>query len=436
MNTKEPSSEDLKSNNNGCVRVFLGLFGLIFLSLGLGIYYFHGLKPYLQKRQSVNWPTTECEITRAKLEEHRGDDSTSYTADFQYRFNVNGRPYLGQRYSFADEQGSRTEAKRQLKAFPRGSTQECFYNPEDPADCVLDRTNQDQGWTNFILPFIFVGFGGAAFGGAAFGGALFGPWGREKSISGSIASKRAKVAHSGADAFTPDGTQAIQLGSSKVAFDTPADQLDAQRLKPMKIKPARTRTGTAIGVAFSALFWNGIISVLFFPGQFGNFGWGQIGIGLFSIPFVLIGLLLIFGTIYYSIVAIFNPTVEIGFSSGAVPLGGQVDIAWQIEGRFERIKKLTIEVLASQHATYGRGTDTVTDEEVFEKLPIIETTEITDIAFGSTTVTIPVDSMHTFDAKRNKIKWQVMVRGEIPWTPDISEEFEFRVTPVQAPSRS
>ena len=282
---------------------------------------------------------------------------------------------------------------------------------------MLDRTNQDQGWGSFIFPLIFVGFGGAAFGGA-----LFGPWGPRKSISGSIASKRAKVAHSGADAFTSDGTQAIQLGGSKVAFDTPADQLDAQCLKPMKLKPASTRIGTAIGVAIFALFWNVIISVIFFfPGQLGNFGWG---IGLFSIPFVLVGLLFIFGTIY-SIVAIFNPTVEIAFSSGAVPLGGQVDIAWQIEGRFERIKKLTIEVLASQHATYQRGTDTVTDEEVFEKLPIIETTEITDIAFGSTTVTIPVDSMHTFDAKRNKIKWQVMVRGEIPWAPDISEEFEF-----------
>ena len=430
MNTQEPISDDSKSNNSGCARVLFGLFGLVFLSVGLSVFYFNGLKPYLQKRQSTNWPTTKCEITQAKLEEHRGDDSTSYTADFRYRFNVNGRPYSGQRYSFADEPGSRTEAKRQLKAFPRGSTQECFYNPEDPADCVLDRTNQDQGWESFIFPFIFVGFGAVAFGGA-----LFGPWGREKSISGSIASKRAKVAHSGADAFTSDGTQAIQLGGSKVAFDTPADQLDAQWSKPMKLKPASTRTGTAIGVAFFALFWNGIISVLFFPGQFGNFGWGQIGIGLFSIPFVLIGLLLIFGTTY-SIVAIFNPTVEIAFSSGAVPLGGQVDIAWQIEGRFERIKKLTIEVLASQHATYQRGTDTITDEEVFEKLPIIETTEIADIAFGSTTVTIPVDSMHTFDAKRNKIKWQVMVRGEIPWAPDISEEFEFRVTPVQAPSRS
>ena len=44
--------------------------------------------------------------------------------------------------------------------------------------------------------------------------------------------------------------------------------------------------------------------------------------------------------------------------------------------------------------------------------------------------------MHTFKAQRNKIKWRVAVRGEIPWFPDIYEEFEFRVTPSQAPARS
>jgi len=229
---------------------------------------------------------------------------------------------------------------------------------------VLDRTNQDQGWGNFVFPLVFVGIGGAVLGFA-----LFGPWGREKSISGSIASERARR-HLDGNAITSGGTQALQLGGSDVVSDNPADQLDTQWREPMKLKPASTRIGTAIGIAFVALFWNGIISVLFFPGQFGNFGWGQIGIYLFSIPFVLVGLLLILGTIY-SFVAIFNPTVEIAFSSGAVPLGGQVDIAW-----------------------------------------------------------------HTFDAKRNKIQWRVVVRGEIPWAPDISEEFEFRVTPTKAPARS
>lgn len=409
----------------------MGLFGLIFLGIGLGVLIFGGLRPYFQKQQSTNWPTAACEITQAKLEKHQSDDSTRYSVDFHYNFKVNGRHYSGQRYSFADEEGSKKEAKRQMKAFPKGSSRECFFNPKDPLDCVLDRTNQDQGWFTFIFPIPFV-----AIGGAVLGFALFGRRDDGKSISGSIASKRAKVPHPGGDGLMSGGALSIPLGGSKVAFDNPADQLDAELFDPLKLKPSSSRIGKVIGVGAMALFWNGIVSTFFFAsGEFGNFGWFEIGMGLFMIPFVLIGLLLIAGT-FHSFLAIFNPTVEIAFSSGAVPLGGQVDVAWQLEGRFERVKKLTIEVIASQHATYQRGTDTVTDVEIFEKLLVAESTDVTDIAFGSKTVTIPIDSMHTFDARRNKIKWRVMVRGEIPLAPDISEEFEFRVTPTKAPSRS
>ena len=58
-------------------------------------------------------------------------------------------------------------------------------------------------------------------------------------------------------------------------------------------------------------------------------------------------------------------------------------------------------------------TDTTTDVEMFEKLLVVESTEMKDVVFGSTSVTIPADSMHTFDAKRNKVKWHVFVHGEI-----------------------
>ena len=431
MSTQEPISDDSKTKNQGCTRAFVGLFGLVFLGVGLSAFIYDSVRPYLQKQQSINWPTAACEITHAKLEAHQSDDSTNYSVNFQYNYSVNGKAYIGQRYSFADENGSRKEAKRQQREFPKDSTRECFYNPDDPSDCVLDRTNQDQGWIAFFLPIPFI-----AVGGGMLGFVLFGRWDNGKSISGSIASKRAKTRRSDGDGVMSGAALAVQRGGSKVAFDNPADQEDAEWSEPLKLKPSSSRMKKAIGIGVFALLWNGFwVCFLFASDGLGNFGWGQLGFGLFLIPFLLVGLLLIAGTLY-SLLAIFNPTVEIAFSSGAVPLGGQVDIAWQLEGRFERVKKLTIEVIASQHATYQRGTDTVTDEEVFEKLPIAEATDVTDIAFGSKTVTIPIDSMHTFDAKRNKIKWRVMVHGKIPWAPDIAEEFEFRVTPNQATTRS
>ena len=428
MKKQKPISDDSKAKNSGCAKVGFGLFGLLFMFGGLAIFYFDGLKPYLQKQQAKNWPAAECKITKADTEEHRGDDSTSYTVNFKYTFQVDGQFYSGTRYSFADENGSRREVNRQKAAFPEGSTRECNYNPQDPNDCVLDRTNQDQGWASLTLPFIFVAFGALASYLAFF---VMGA-DDEKSISGAIKSKKSRAKYG-------EAKEALgaTLGSSKVVSDNSADQLDAQWNEPLKLKPEASRLGRAIGIGIFALLWNGLVSMFIYFATDGlqNFGWGQIGIGLFMVPFVIIGLLMIAGAIY-SIAAIFNPTVEIALSCGAVPLGGTVDVAWQVEGRFERIKKLKIHVQASQYATYQRGTDTTTDIEVFEKLLVTESTEVTDIAFGSTTITIPADSMHTFKAKRNKIKWHVCVLGNIPWSPDVKEDYEFRVTPTKTESRS
>ncbi|MDB2686782.1 DUF3592 domain-containing protein [Mariniblastus sp.] len=434
MKKQEPISDDLKDKQSGCGRVFAGLFGLTFMVMGLCVFYFNGLKPYLQKRQSINWPTAECTILEADKETHSGEDSDSYSVDFQYTFKVDGQAYSGRRYSFADSNGSLSEAERQIATFPVGSTRKCFYNPQDPNDCVLDRENKDQGWAPFTLPFIFVGFGSLVLFFVIFLPRI----GDTKSISGSIKSSGNRK-HKTTARFDdqPNGLLTTPLGGSKAVSDHPADQLDAEWNEPLKLKPAASRWGQAFGIGVFALIWNGVIGFfIYLTAQgFNGFGWFQVGAFVFLIPFVLIGLLTFSGFVA-SVMSIFNPTVGIALSRGAVPLGGTVDVAWQVEGRFEKIKKLTIHVEASQYATYQRGTDTTTDVEVFERLLVTESTDISDVAFGSSSVTIPIDSMHTFDAKRNQIKWQVSVHGEIPWSPDINENYEFRVTPVKTKSRS
>ena len=425
MKKQKPISDEAKAKSSGCGRVILALFGLVFVLVGVWAFYSDGLNPYLQKQQSANWPIAECKVVRADTEVHHNDDSTSYSVDFYYTFRVEGKTYSGNRYSFANEHGSRSEAKRQKRAFPAGSSRKCFYNPEDPSDCVLDRTNPDQGWLPIFGPFIFIVLGGAVTVGALF----FGWAGNKKSVSGAIKSRSAK-----ADGMLASGGTGT-LGGSKETLDHPADRLDAEWAGPLKLKPEASRGSRAFAVGFMALVWNSVVVTIIIANDLlQNFS-AQIGFGLFMIPITFIGLLTIVLATYY-IAALLNPSVEIALSRGAVPLGGTVDVAWQIEGRFERIKKLTIHVQASQFATYQRGTDTTTAVAVFEKMLVTESTDVSDIAFGSTAITIPAESMHTFDAKQNKIKWQVTVHGEIPWAPDIVENYDFRVTPIKTESRS
>ena len=151
---------------------------------------------------------------------------------------------------------------------------------------------------------------------------------------------------------------------------------------------------------------------------------------LFAIPFVLVGLFLIFGVIH-SFVSLFNPSVSVALSSGAVSRGGDIDVAWEVSGGLRSIGCLRVSVVGTEWAQYQRGTRTTVDQSTFEVLPVISTDQSEEIRFGSGTVTIPADTMHTLDLSRNKIKWEVVVNGSISWWPDVNCKYPFRVTPNQ-----
>jgi hypothetical protein len=421
MSTKSISETHKQKQNQNGARGCLGLFGLVFGLFGIGFLVFGVIIPTMQSKAAQDWPTAPCEILAAEWQEHRGEDSTSYSIDFKYEFNVDGQRYEGTRFSFANTSGQKSEAKRQRKLFPAGSKRSCFYNPKDPSDCVLDRDNSDLDgrWMMWFVPVLFALVGFTILATAIFG------WGFKKgnSISGDVAGSRSISS----SPTTLTGNSLLSENAPSATL--PADALDHQWSEPRKLKPTNSRLGALFICLIFGGFWNGILSLFLFNGElFQALNWSSILFGLFLVPFVLVGLLLIAGA-FYSFIALFNPVIEIAFSSAAVPLGGNVDIAWEVQGKAERISKLSIEIHGQQTATYRRGTDTITDTEIFEIIPLATVTDFQEIAFGSQTIEIPMDTMHTFEGDNNSIKWQVVVLGDIAWSPDIYETYEFRVTP-------
>ena len=178
-----------------------------------------------------------------------------------------------------------------------------------------------------------------------------------------------------------------------------------------------------------ALVWNGVLGFFIFD-AFRDPVWGfsSIFFFLFMIPFVLIGLVLILG-VAQSFLGLFNPVFEIAMSTGAITRGKGVDIAWEIKGNQKRIERLRIVAVGTETATYTRGTDTVTDTSHFGLVPIVETTETEEISFGSQTITIPTDAVHTFKDSNNEIFWAIQVRADIPLFPDVFQTHIFRVKP-------
>ncbi|GAG23260.1 unnamed protein product, partial [marine sediment metagenome] len=122
-------------------------------------------------------------------------------------------------------------------------------------------------------------------------------------------------------------------------------------------------------------------------------------------------------------------------SRNVVPLGGMVDLGWELRGRIDRIGTLTIELKGREEATYRRGTTTHTDAKEFFKLPIAEITDVRDMGVGKTSFTVPTDTIHSFEAENNKIVWSLVVHGDIAYWPDVNDEFDFKVLPYAPKER-
>lgn len=369
-------------------------------------------------RAAQSWPSATCQILTAKIQSHHDDDGTSYSAEFTYRYTVDGKTYNGDQLGFLDFSGSRSSAKRILDKFPKGSEQVCYYPPDEPENAILDRDNENIELWFIFLPFIFMLVGG----GIMIAG-IFDFFRSDSSISGSADSSNRTSSTQQTKVASPLESNGGEL--------TPADLLDQEWSTPRKLKTASSRWVLLIFLGIFGLFWNGFIATFFFSGPSiwnDGFDFTTIFFTLFSIPFVLVGIGLMVG-FGYLFLSLFNPKVEIALSSGAVPIGGEVDLAWEVEGKVERIKKLTIEIHGSQVVTYRRGTDTVTESTLFELIRVATVDDPMSIAFGSAAVQIPNDVVPTLEANNNKVIWSVNVKGDIPWSPDISESFPFRVTP-------
>jgi hypothetical protein len=196
------------------------------------------------------------------------------------------------------------------------------------------------------------------------------------------------------------------------------------------LKSQATPLVTFIAAIIICLIWNAIVSV--FVG-FAINGFikkePQWFLTIFMIPFVLIGLLLVL-FVLHSFLALFNPRPVITMLTPELWLGGNVDIRWTFSGNPARIRQLKIILEGEEKATYRRGTTTYTDKEKFATIPLVDTTNSSEIASGQASVQIPVRSMHSFKSKQNEISWSMLVDGDIRFWPNVNQRFTLVILPA------
>ena len=369
--------------------------GLIFALFGTG-FSFIFIIPALKVLDARDWNEVECIIDSSHVESHRGDDSTTYSVEITYHYDIDGRTYSSDRYQFMGGSSSGRSGKTKIvKAYPKGSTRTCWVNPDNPRDAVIQR-NFTPIYFVILFPFVFVAVG----------------------LSLLAASLRKKLRKKDVPAM-PDWMPNAAL------------EAVGRRAGSVTLKSKGSPKAKFIGMLFFCLIWNGVVTgmliALVKSIKSGHTEWGLV---IFAAIFGAVGIGVLVG-LGHSFLALFNARPKITVSTNVIPLGDTIDLKWQMTGNARKISNLSIHLEGQEAATYRRGTDTVTDTSTFTSVEIMSSDDYRDIVSGKQELTIPKNTMHSFSASNNKITWAIKVAGEIPRWPDIDESFEIIVLPMR-----
>lgn len=370
------------------------LFGVFFLAGSLITYFVTG--PSLsQSFASSSWQKVPATVVFGRVVASRDSDGTTYRADVLYQYEIKAKTYLSNRRDHVGGSSSGSSAKQQfVSKHPPGSQIDAYVNPSDPVVAVLE-----PGFTVLSLllciPVLF---------------ALIGAIG----ILSQLRSRKTST----------EPAPGMNM-PNRVPIHPP------HAASPAQFNSAKSRRSKFIILVIFSLFWNAIVWGISYSILSEGSIKSNICPMIFMSIFVLIGLGVI-GAAIHSLLALFNPTVQIEFSKSPLQLGDSLVLKWNVNGRFDRISQFTITLEGHEIARYRRGTDTHTDKHLFLKQPIVETAKQIEIAKGQKPLNIPADTMHSFKSSDNEIKWTLVIHGEISGWPDVKDELDLQIFPLPA----
>ena len=378
-----------QSASTGRGHKFMIGFGLLFVAIGSAVFVPMTLLPSIRIAVSMTWEATPCTIVSTSMRSWSTDDGTSYRADVLYVYRAAGKEWRSNRFDyFSFLTTGYADARAVLDRHPEGSSTTCWIDPGNPNRSVLERQFRPKHLLG-LIPLVFV-----------IAGAAIANHGRKK-----LNSQR-----------PPEGIA--------VEEDSGAD-------RPVVLKPQVGPIGKVGGALFFALFWNGIVSVFVWQAWKGwERGEPDWFLTIFLIPFVLVGLAS-FGFVGHFLLALANPRPRFTLTPGYPRLGDGLRLEWGFTGRAGRLAHLRIFLEGREEATYQRGTDTITEREVFSSFDLVNTGNDWEIPRGSTELTIPADTMHSFEATSNRIIWEIKVEGEVVRWPDVDQNFPIDIRPIQ-----
>jgi hypothetical protein len=400
----------------------LVLFGLVFAGFGSLFVVIFFLLPLMRALNAHGWVEVPCTIIESRVGESSDSDGTTYRVEvrFAYHFQPGALEpdpqaprYESTRYDFAEgiyTSGYDGKAAEVALLAP-GTQTTCRVDPENPAEAVLRPGIPGEVWFG-LIPLIFPLVGIAIM------------------IAGFRGMRRQRL--------ESEGRLGISSGLSNRRASGPADGNtsaidDDGQTGPRELRPAQGRLFKLIFIGIFALFWNGIswaIFLAFVPEALQGelIAWIPV---LFISIFLLIGLVMI-GAFVHQLLALSNPRLRLTIARWPRP-GETLELEWECQGNPSRLTALRLTLEGRESATYTRGTDTVTDSHVFARIELTKTDDPSAMLSGKARVVLPLTTVPTFIASRNKLEWILSVRGTIPRWPDLSDDYPITILPRKSP---
>ncbi|MCH8822385.1 MAG: DUF3592 domain-containing protein [Planctomycetes bacterium] len=144
---------------------FLILFTLIWTGI---VSIFDGFLIWgaVRREQAQSYPSTQGTITRSNIKESHDSDGSTYKAEIDFSYKVDGTFYGSDTYRYGVWSTSdHSHAQSVVNKYTTGKQVEVFYNASDPSDAILERDTQGQDlfFALFMTPFNVIMLGAWGF---------------------------------------------------------------------------------------------------------------------------------------------------------------------------------------------------------------------------------------------------------------------------------
>ncbi|MCA9715484.1 MAG: DUF3592 domain-containing protein [Myxococcales bacterium] len=366
------------------------LFGLIFMLVGvLGAYATIG-DTLTRRAEARRYVAGECTVTGTEIERYQDSEGdTMYRPRVRYVHVVDGQEFHGDRIGFSSFGTSiRSYSEGVLLHYPVGARVTCFFDPAAPEQLVLDKS---MSWSILfaLIPLAFASVG----------------------LGIIIQTLKARG--------TPKGAL-----PSRKAWRARLEQDGELVLEPRE------------SASFMALFIGG------FALAFGGAGVGiaqaawvsrSVGVWLMALVFLGVGFVMSWWFLW-SLLQWMGPRVKLTLDRPTVPLGESVSLRWRVQS-WTPLNSVQLELVGQEESTYTRGTDTITDAEVFHRAELAAVPGDGRVMEGRARVELPRDTMHSFHGAHNRVVWLIKLEVDVDWWPDIEQEYEIGVEPWRRKAR-